>query len=99
MLRTAQMLKVFSYGAAIFGIGLALKLFPLFSLSFWAVIFLGVSLGLTFRILAVIRELVFGMRNDSARMLTSIERSLYHSNAITKEIRDLIDPHGAEKPS
>lgn len=48
------------------------------------------------RLLAIIGELIYGMRNDSARMLTSIERSLYQSNATTKEIRDLIDSQAAE---
>ena len=99
MMRTAWFLKSFSYGAVVFGVGLAFHFFPLASLGFWAVTFFSFLLWLILRLLAIIGELVYGMRNDSARMLTSIERSLYHSNAITKEIRDLVDPHGAEKSS
>lgn len=98
-MRTAQFLKIFSYGLAIFGVSLAFHFFPVTSLRFWAAVFLSVLLWVILRLLAIIGELVYGMRNDSARMLTSIERSLYHSNALTKEIRDLIDSHGAEKSS
>jgi len=99
MMRTAQFLKIFSYGLAAFGIGLAFRFFPVTSLKFWAGVFVSVLLLLVLRLLAIVGELVYGMRNDSARMLTSIERSLYHSNALTKEIRDLIEPQGTEKTS
>lgn len=97
MMRTAGFLKVFSYGVLVLGTGMAFHLFPAFSPKFWAKIFFSVLLWLVLRLLAIIGELVYGMRNDMARMLTSIERSLYHSNALTKEIRDLIDSRGAEK--
>ena len=99
MMRTAKFLKIFSYVLAVFGIVLAFQFFPVASAGFWGIVFLDLLLWLILRLLAIIGELVYGMRNDSARMLTSIERSLYHSNAITKEIRDLVDPHGGEKSS
>lgn len=99
MMRTARILKIFSIGTVLFGIGLAFHFFSLLSLGFWTVTFLSFLFGLVLRLLAIIGELVFGMRNDSARMMTSIERSLYHSNALTKEILDLIETQGTEKPS
>lgn len=96
MLRTAKVFKLFSYGGIATGVYFACERFSITSPKFWIVIFFSAALGVMMRLLAIIGELIYGMRNDSARMLTSIERSLYQSNATTKEIRDLIDSQAAE---
>ncbi|MBU9888719.1 MAG: hypothetical protein KTQ49_02480 [Candidatus Omnitrophica bacterium] len=99
MMRTAQFLKFFSYGVLVVGITMAFQLFSFASPKFWIKIMFSIVAFLVLRLLAIVGELIYGMRNDVARMLTSIERSLYHSNALSKEIRDLVESQGtSNKP-
>ncbi|MFA5105221.1 MAG: hypothetical protein WC527_08640 [Candidatus Margulisiibacteriota bacterium] len=96
-MRTAQILKLFAYGVIVVGIFFAFKFFNAVSVEFWAVILLSFLLGLIIRLLAIVGQLVFEIRNDSSRMLANIERGLYYSNSLTKEIRDLVDSDRVEK--
>jgi hypothetical protein len=60
-------------------------------------ILLSLLLWLALRLFAIMGQLVFEIRNDSLRILMDIERALYYSNSITKEIGDLIDSDKVEK--
>jgi hypothetical protein len=97
MMRTAQWLKLFTHGVLVFGLGLAFKFFNLTSFAFWLVVFASILLWLVLRLFASVGQLVYETRNDSARIWANIERSIYESNALTREIRDLIDSNGVEK--
>jgi hypothetical protein len=90
-MRTAQMVKLFAYALIVAGAFLAFKFFSPGSGEFWVVISLSILLWLIVRLLAVAGQLIYEIRNDSSRMLTNIERALYYSNSLTKEIRDLAD--------
>ncbi|OGX11588.1 MAG: hypothetical protein A3K50_02255 [Planctomycetes bacterium RIFOXYD12_FULL_42_12] len=96
-MRTAQIVKLFTHSVIALGVFFALKFFSPVSIEFWAVILLSFLLWLTFRLFAIVGQLVFEIRNDSARMLTNIERALYYSNSLTKEIRDLVELEKVEK--
>lgn len=96
-MRTAQLLKMFTHGLLIVGVFFAFKLFSPWSPEFWAVIFLSALLWLSFRLFAIVGQLTYEMRNDFSRILANIERGLYYSNSIAKEIRDLADATGVEK--
>lgn len=98
-MRTAQVLKIAAYGVVVFGTGLALKYYPVVSLEFGAVIFICFLLWLILRLLAIVGQLVYEARNESARILGNIERQLNYSNALTKEIQDLIDSGRVNKNS
>jgi hypothetical protein len=90
-MRTAQFLKLSAYSIIFVGAFFALKFFSLASVEFWAVISLSILLWLILRIIAIVGELIFAIRNDFARLFANIERGLYYSNSLSKEIRDLVE--------
>lgn len=96
-MRTARVLKFFAYSVIAVGIFFAFKFFRPVSVEFWAVISLSFLLWLIVRLFAIAGQLIFEIRNDSSRMLANIERGLYYSNSLTKEIRDLLDSDRGEK--
>ena len=96
-MRTAQILKLFAYSVIAIGVFFAGKFFSPASIEFWAVISLSFLLWLIFRLFAIVGQLIFEIRNDFSRMLANIERGLYYSNSLTKEIRDLVDSDRVEK--
>ena len=91
MMRTAQILKWFSYVITLLGIVAAFKYFSPASSSFVLSIVGSVLLGIILRLFSIIGQLVYEMRNDTARVLNGLERSLFQSNALLQEIRDLLD--------
>jgi hypothetical protein len=96
-MRSVQILKYFAYVVAALAILYAARFFNATSLEFWAMVFIGFLLWLVFRLFAIIAQLVYEIRNDSLRILGSMERALYYSNSLAKEIRDLVDSDRAEK--
>ena len=96
-MRTAQGLKFSAYGVIAVGFFVAFRFFSYVSVEFWAVILLSVLLCLIVRIFAIMGQLLFEIRNDFSRILGNVERGLYYSNSLTKEIRDLMDSDRAEK--
>ena len=96
-MRTAQILKLFAYSIIVVGTFFALKFFSPVSAEFWAMVLLSFLFWLIFRLFAIVGELIYEIRNDSSRMLMNIERGLYYSNSITKEIKDLVDSDKVEE--
>ncbi len=96
-MRTAQMLKLFAYSVIAFGVIFAFKFFSPVSAEFWAVILMSFLLWLALRLFAAVGQFIFEMRSDVSRMLADIQRGLYYSNALTKEIRDLAESEKIEK--
>jgi sensor histidine kinase regulating citrate/malate metabolism len=90
-MRTASLLKHAAHLVLFFGIATALGRLPLGSMSFWWTILALVVIWLVLRLLAIMGQLLYEMRNDSTRVLIQVERSLYQLNASAQEIRDLID--------
>jgi ABC-type multidrug transport system fused ATPase/permease subunit len=90
-MRTAQLLKHFTHGVVIVGVIVAVRSYAPASIEFWAVIFVSLLVWLLLRLIANMGQLVYEIRNDSLRMLASVERALHQSNALAKEIRDLLD--------
>ncbi|MFH1801003.1 MAG: hypothetical protein ABH891_09215 [Candidatus Omnitrophota bacterium] len=96
-MRTAQLLKISAHGVIVVGIFFAFKLFNFVSIEFWVVILSSLLLWLLLRIFAAMGQFIFDVRNDVSRMLANIERGLYYSNSLTKEIRDLVEAERIEK--
>lgn len=96
-MRTAQTLKVFAHVMGVAGIISAFVSFNVLTFGFWMVVLLSFLLWLLLRIFASIAQFLFDMKNDNARMLANIERGIYYSNSLTKEIRDLIEAERIEK--
>jgi cell division protein FtsL len=90
-MRTAQILKLAAYSVIFAGAFFASKFFSIASVEFWVVISLSILLWLILRIIAIAGELIFEIRNDFARLFSNIERGLYYSNSLSKEIRDLVE--------
>ena len=90
-MRTAQIVKHSASGIVLAGFFLALKFFQPMSVEFWLVVLAGVLLWQMVRLFAIIGQLVYEIRNDALRSLANVERALYYSNALSKEIRDLVD--------
>jgi hypothetical protein len=95
-MRTSQVLKLFAYSVILIGLLYAFKLFNPASVEFWAVISLSILLWLILRVIAIAGDLLYEIRNDFARIFSNIERGLYYSNSLSKEIRDLVESEGAE---
>lgn len=96
-MRTAQGLKLFAYGVIAGGMFVAFRFFNPVSVEFWMMILLSILLCLIVRIFAIMGQLLFEVRNDFSRILGNIERGIYYSNSLTKEIRDLMDSDRAGK--
>jgi cell division protein FtsL len=96
-MRTAQILKLSAYIVIPAGALFGLKFFSVTSAEFWAVLLLSVLLWLILRIIANAGELIFEIRNDFARLFSNIERGLYYSNSLSKEIRDLVESERVER--
>ena len=96
-MRTAQILKIFAHVMAVAGVFSAFQSFSVLSIGFWIVVLLSFLLWLLLRIFANMGQFLFDMKNDNARMLANIERGLYYSNSLTKEIRDLVEAERIEK--
>lgn len=96
-MRTAQVLKLAAYSVIFAGIFFASKFFNFASVEFWIVISLSILLWLILRIIAIAGELIFEIRNDFARLFSNIERGLYYSNSLSKEIRDLVESERVER--
>ncbi|MFH0753820.1 MAG: hypothetical protein V2A70_04580 [Candidatus Omnitrophota bacterium] len=90
-MRTSSLLKNAAHVVLLLGIVAAMQKFSVDSLMFWVVIVVAGVLWLVLRLLAIIGQLVYEMRNDSARVLSQVERSLYQINASMQEVRDLMD--------
>ena len=95
-MRTAKILKHLAYGIIILGIFIAYKLFILSTQEFWLTIFVSIILWFMLRIFANIAQIIYEIKAELIRVLGNIERAIYHSNSIIKEIRDLIESQ-AEK--
>jgi hypothetical protein len=96
-MRTAQILKISAHGVIVAGLFFAFKLFSLISIEFWGVILLSFLLWLLLRLFAAMGQFIFDIKNDTSRMLANIERGLYYSNSLTKEIRDLVEAERIKK--
>lgn len=96
-MRTAQGLKFSAYGVIALGVFIALRFFSPVSFEFWMIILLSILSCLIVRIFAIMGQLLFEIRNDFSRILGNVERGLYYSNSLTKEIRDMMDSDRAEK--
>jgi hypothetical protein len=97
MMRTAQVLKCFSYVIVVLGVAAGLRLYPVLSWKFLAVVVAGFLIGVVLRLLAIIGQLVYEMRHDTARTLNSMERTMFQANALLQEVRDLLDARSGEK--
>lgn len=89
-MRTAQILKHSAFVLLALGIIFARKLFEPTTLEFWFVIFIIFVVFVLLRLFANIGQLIYEIRNDVLRILGNAERALYYSNALAKEIRDLL---------
>ncbi len=96
-MRTAKILSYFSYFMVIFGLYGAFRLFPFGSFKFITVVVASLLGGIVLRLLAIIGQLVYEMRNDSFRVLNSLERSMFQSNALAREMRDILDARRDDK--
>ena len=96
-MRTAQILKLFAYSVIPTGALFALKFFSITSVEFWAILLLSILLWMILRIIAIAGELIFEIRHDFARLFSNIERGLYYSNSLSKEIRDLVESERVER--
>ncbi|NTV29165.1 MAG: hypothetical protein HGA80_03685 [Candidatus Omnitrophica bacterium] len=90
-MRTARYLKLFSYVLLGGGITLALVFLPTKAFAFWLLILGSVTGCLVLRLLAIMGQLLFEMRHDFARILSTMERSGQYANSLRQEIRDLLD--------
>lgn len=96
-MRSAKILKYLAYGVIILGICIAYKFLISSTMAFWMAIFISVILWFILRIIANIAQIVYEIRAELIRTLGNIERSLYYSNSIAKEIRDLIELNKEKK--
>jgi hypothetical protein len=90
-MRTSQILKLLAYSVTLMGLLYAFKFFNPGSFEFWAVILLSILLWVILRVIAIAADLIYEIRNDFARIFANIERGLYYSNSLSKEIRDLVE--------
>ena len=95
-MRTAKILKHLAHGIIILGIFIAYKWFIFSIQKFWLTIFISIILWFMLRIFANIAQIIYDIKAELIRALGNIERAIYHSNSIIKEIRDLIESQ-AEK--
>jgi hypothetical protein len=93
------MLKLAAHGVFIAGIVFLLSRFSVMSAEFWLLAAVNMAVWIILRLLAIMGELVYQIRNDSARLLASIERSMYYANSLSAEIRDLLDHKKNERGS
>lgn len=96
-MRTAQILKHSSFVLLVLGIVLARKSFAFVTLEFWLAIFITFIIFVLLRLFANIGQLIYEIRNDALRILGNTERALYYSNALSKEIRDLLGQDTVER--
>lgn len=96
-MRTAQILKHSAFVLLALGILLAKKFFEASTLEFWSVIFASFITFVLLRLFANIGQLIYEIRNDALRILGNAERAIYYSNALAKEIRDLLDQDAVER--
>ena len=90
-MRTASLLKHAAHLVLLLGVVMAFGRYPVGSVLFWWAFLAFFVLWLVLRLLAIIGQLLYEMRNDSTRVLVQVERSLYQLNASMQEIRDLIE--------
>ncbi|MFH0985853.1 MAG: hypothetical protein V1882_10030 [Candidatus Omnitrophota bacterium] len=90
-MRTASLLKHAANLVLLLGVATALGRYPVGSALFWWALLAFFVLWLVLRLLAIMGQLLYEMRNDATRVLIQVERSLYQLNASAQEIRDLID--------
>jgi type IV secretory pathway VirB3-like protein len=90
-MRTAKILKFLAFGILVLGIFIASKFFIFPAIEFWITLFISIILWVILRIIANIGQIVFDIKAELIRLLGNIERAIYYSNAIVKEIRDLIE--------
>lgn len=90
-MRTAKILKYLAYGIVISGIFIAYKWFIFSIEKFCLTIFVSIILWFILRIIANMAQIIYDIKAELIRVLGNIERALYHSNSIIKEIRDLIE--------
>ena len=90
-MRTASLLKHAAHLVLLLGVATAWRRYPVGTAPFWWALLAFLVLWLVLRLLAIMGQLLYEMRNDSTRVLIQVERSLYQLNASTQEIRDLID--------
>ena len=95
-MRTAKILKHLACGIIILGIFIAYKWFIFSIQKFWLTIFISIILWFMLRVFANIAQIIYEIKAELIRVLGNIERAIYHSNSIIKEIRDLIESQ-AEK--
>jgi hypothetical protein len=96
-MRTAQTMKVFAHVIGVAGIFSAFQAFSILTFGFWMVALLSFLLWLFLRLFAAMGQFIFEIKNDTSRMLANIERGLYYSNSLTKEIRDLAEAERIKK--
>jgi hypothetical protein len=91
-MRTARVLKVAAYGATLCSAVVAFRSFSVSRVEFWVTIFLGFLVTATLRVVANMGQIIYDQRVELTRSAQNMERALYHSNALLKEIRDLSEP-------
>lgn len=94
-MRTAQVLKNLAHVLMVIGLAYIWHKLNYQSLEFWLAVLLNLVVWVLLRLVAIMGQLIYEMRHDSVRLLSGIERSIYQSNAIAKETRDLIESKGA----
>jgi hypothetical protein len=98
-MRTALLLKHVAPLVFLLGVATALGRYPVGSVLFWWALLAFFVLWLVLRLLAIMGQLLYEMRNDSTRVLIQAERSLYQLNASAQEIRDLINSKVDKDPA
>ena len=90
-MRVAKILKYLAYGVILLGMFLAFKFFISSTIEFWTIIFISIIVWFILRVISNIAQIIFDIKAELIRLLGNIERAIYHSNSIAKEIRDLIE--------
>jgi hypothetical protein len=90
-MRVAKLLRHASSIFLLGAIAIAIVSFEVLSFGFWFIVFWGLLLTLATRLFANAGQILFEMRAELLRTAVNIERATYQSNAILREIRDLVD--------
>ena len=93
-MRTSKLLKVGAYGTALASVIIAFRSFSISRIEFWITVFLGFLTTVFLRVVANIGQIVYDQKVELTRSAQNMERALYHSNALLKEIRDLSESAG-----
>ncbi len=90
-MRTASFVKLLAHVLLGAGIFMAVFFLRMGTLPFWMMVLGSAACWLVLRLLAIMGQLLFEIRHDFARILTNMERSGQYANALSQEVRDLLD--------